>query len=411
MASVVGRSWPRRAAACLGCVLIIGGRAWPQSPSLTITLTGQSSIRSDIRVHSSAAVSTISPLLKGDVVFTNFETTIAEKGESTKEGLGFLSPPESLDALMAMGFNLVALSNNHSFDLKETGVHNTLREVKRRNLAHAGIGNTLEEAATPGYLHTPKGTIALIAMASGLIEKRGSASATQPGVNELRIEAGGKLNESTSELPAEPGNEPNAEDKQRILQSIRDARQRADLVIVYQHNHVFLNRPFLTIFSEELPERLIPPDWLKRWTHEEIDAGADIIVMHGAPLVHGVEIYHNRPIFYDLGNFIFNLPPVATFLDEPIIWESVVAHVEFQGKNLRSITFQPIVMNKIGQGPPDTQNEFANNLYLQTRGLPKPATGDQAHYILERLADLSRPFGTIVEAKGDTAAIKLEGLN
>jgi hypothetical protein len=89
----------------------------------------------------------------------------------------------------------------------------------------------------------------------------------------------------------------------------------------------------------------------------------------------------------------------------------VVAHVEFQGKNLRSITFQPIVMNKIGQGQPDTQDEFANNLYLQTRGLPKLATGDQAHYILERLADLSRRFGTIVEVKGDTAAIKLRGVN
>jgi poly-gamma-glutamate capsule biosynthesis protein CapA/YwtB (metallophosphatase superfamily) len=409
MVRVAGCGWPLRAAACLGWVLILGTRAWSQSPSVTITLTGQSSIRSDIRVHSPAAVATISPLLKGDVVFTNFETTIAEKGESTREGLGFLSPPESLDALMAMGFNLLALSNNHSFDLKETGVHNTLREVKSRNLAHAGIGNTLEEAATPGYLHTRKGTVALVAMASGLIEK--GASATRPGVNELRIEAGGKPNESTSELPAEPENEPNLADKQRILQSIRDARQRADLVIVYEHNHVFLNRPFLTIFSEELPERLIPPDWLKRWTHEEIDAGADIIVMHGAPLVHGVEIYHDRPIFYDLGNFIFNLPSVATFLDEPIIWESVIAHVEFQGKKLQAITFQPIVMNKIGQGQPDTQDEFANNLYLQTRGLPKPATGDQAHYILERLAELSRPFGTIVEVKGDTAAIQLEGVN
>jgi hypothetical protein len=31
--------------------------------------------------------------------------------------------------------------------------------------------------------------------------------------------------------------------------------------------------------------------------------------------------------------------------------------------------------------------------------------------ILERLADLSRPFGTIVEVKGDIAAIKLRGVN
>ena len=398
------------AASCLAIVFAMGVAVWPQSSGISITLAGQSMIRSDIRVHTPTAVATISPLLKGDVIFTNFEATVVEKEQSTHDGR-FLSPPEALDALQAFGFNLVALSDNHSFDLKVPGIQNTLREVKSRNLAHAGIGNTLEEAAAPGYLHTPKGTVALVAMASGLIAEGGSATATRPGVNELRIEAGGKPNESTSVLPAEPGNEPNPQDKQRILQSIRDARQRADLVIVYEHNHVFLNRPFGALFDEELPERLAPADWLKKWTHEEIDAGADIIVLHGAPLVHGVEIYHNRPIFYDLGNFIFNLPPVNVRLEEPIIWESVVAHVGFQGKNLQSITFQPIVMNKIGQGQPDTQDEHTNNLYLQTRGLPKPATGDQARYILQRLADSSGPFGTTVEVKGDTAEIKLKAGN
>jgi poly-gamma-glutamate capsule biosynthesis protein CapA/YwtB (metallophosphatase superfamily) len=395
------------AASSLAIASAIGVAALPQASTLNITLTGQSMIRGDIRVHTPAAVATISPLLKGDVIFTNFEATVIEK-ESTHDGR-FLSPPEALDALKAFGFNLLALSDNHSFDLKVPGIQNTLRAVKSRNLAHAGIGNTVEEAVAPGYLRTPNGTVALVAMASGLIAEGGSATATRPGVNELRIEAGGKPNESTSELPAQPGNEPNAEDKQRILQSIRDARQHADLVIVYEHNHVFFNRPFTTLFLEELPERLAPADWLKKWTHEEVDAGADIIVMHGAPLLHGVEIYRGRPIFYDLGNFIFNVPPTDIQLDEPIIWESAVAHVALQGKNLQSISFQPIVMNKIGQGEPDLQDEHTNNLFLQTRGLPKLATGDQARYILQRLADASRPFGTKVDVKGETAEIKLKG--
>jgi poly-gamma-glutamate capsule biosynthesis protein CapA/YwtB (metallophosphatase superfamily) len=370
-------------------------------------VAGQSMIRSDFRAHAPDEVATISPLLTGDVKFTNFEATVIEKEQSTHDGR-FLSPPEALDALQALGFNLLALSDNHSFDLKVAGVQNALREVKKRNIVHAGIGNNSEEASAPGYLKTPKGTIALVAMASGLIAEGGSATANRPGVNELRIEAGGKPNESTTELPPEPPNQPNAEDKQRILQSIREARQHADFVLVYEHNHVFLNRPFGALFSEELPERLAPADWLKKWTHEEIDAGADIIVMHGAPLIHGVEIYHNRPIFYDLGNFIFNVPPTDIQLDEPIIWESVVAHVAFQGKTLQSITFQPIAMNKIGQGEPDLRDEHTNNLFLQTRGLPKLATGDQARYILQRLLDASRPFGTKVELKGDTAEIILK---
>jgi poly-gamma-glutamate synthesis protein (capsule biosynthesis protein) len=373
----------------------IGGAARAQSPTLSITLTGQSMIRSDIRAHAPAAVPVIASLLKGDVVFTNFETTILDvkKGQSPKDGR-FLSPPETLESLKTFGFNLLSLSNNHAWDLKVAGIQNTLEQVKRLNLAHAGTGNTIQEAAAPGYLHTPKGTVALIGIASGLIEEGGAATPNRPGVNELRVS----------------GNKPNPEDTQRILQSIRDARKQADIVIVYEHNHVF-DKPFRTIMLEELPERLVPPDWLKKWTHAEVDAGADIIVMHGAPLLHGVEIYRERPIFFDLGNFIFQAPPTELLLDEPIVWESVVAYVDFQGKKLQSITFRPIWQNKIGEGQPDPHDEHTNNLFLQTRGLPAPATGEQARYILERLADLSRPFGTKIEVKGDTAEIKLKGGN
>jgi poly-gamma-glutamate capsule biosynthesis protein CapA/YwtB (metallophosphatase superfamily) len=378
-------------AVCLAIVFSLPA----ESQTFSITLTGQSMIRSDVRAHAPAAVPIIKSLLKGDVIFTNFETTIVDekKGQSHMDGR-FLSPPEALDALQSFGFNLVSLSNNHAFDLKLAGIENTLQEAKRLNLAHAGTGNTIEEAVAPGLLHTSKGTVALVAMASGLIDEGGSATATRPGVDELRVE----------------GNKPNGEDTQRILESIRNAKKQADLVIVYEHNHVF-DKPFRTIMLEELPERLGPPDWLKKWTHAEVDAGADIIVMHGAPLLHGVEIYHGRPIFFDLGNFIFQAPPMDILLDEPINWESVVAYVEFRGKNLQSVRFQPVAQNKIGQGQADTHDEHTNNLFLQTRGLPTPATGEQAHYILERLADLSRPFGTTVEVKGDTAEIKLKGGN
>ncbi len=102
-----------------------------------------------------------------------------------------------------------------------------------------------------------------------------------------------------------------------------------------------------------MAERLAPNDWLKKWVHAEVDAGADIVVMHGAPLLHGVEMYRGRPIFYDLGNFIYNLPPTLTYIHEPINFESAVAHLEYQNKTLQSISIRPIVLNVIGEGQPD----------------------------------------------------------
>jgi poly-gamma-glutamate synthesis protein (capsule biosynthesis protein) len=374
--------------------------------AITIILTGQSMIRSDIRTTAPAAVPVIQGLLKGDVVFTNFEAAVAEKGETVHEGRGFLTPPEALDALTTFGFNLLSLAGNHAFDLKSTGIRNTLREAEIRKIVHAGTGINLAEAAAPAYLRTPRGTIALIASASGLIAPGASAAADRPGVNELRIEAGDRQNEATADLPGGPLNTPNREDSARIIESIRDARRHADLVIVYQHNHVFGNHSFSTIFTEGMPERLAPNEWLKKWSHAEVDAGVDIVVMHGAPLLHGVEIYHGRPIFYDLGNFIYNLPPTLTYIDEPMSWESVVATVQFEGKSLRSISFRPIALNNLGEGQPDAHDPYANNQFLDTRGLPSPAAGARAGYILQRLADASKPLGTALEMKGDVAEIK-----
>ncbi len=388
-------------------VLLACGPACAQS-DLTITLTGQSMIRSDLRATAPDAVPGIRSLLRGDVVFTNFEGTVAEPGQSVSGGgRGFLAPAEALDALQAFGFNLLSLSNNHAFDLKEAGIDNTLREVERRGIAHAGAGATSTEAAAPAYLHVGNMTVALVASASGLIAAGGGARADGRGVNELRVMAGDVVNEANADLPGAPANVPNREDAARILRAIREAKSRADLVVVYQHNHVFGNKSFNTIFSEGMAERLAPNKWLRDWTHAEVEAGADVIVMHGAPLLHGVEVFRGKPIFFCLGNFIYNVPPALTYISEPMSWESVVAYLEFQGKTLRSIALRPIALNYVGNGQPDLHSQYTSNEFLQTRGLPSPAEGAQARYILERLAEYSKPFGTRIVIGEASASIEL----
>src|SRR5581483_7803186 len=166
-----------RKSALIAILCNLGTAQNPSAASITITLAGQSMIRSDIRTTAPASIPVIQELLKGDVVFTNFEGAVAEKGETVREGRGFLAPPEALDALKTFGVNLLALSGNHAFDLKVAGIRNTIRESDSRKIVHAGTGDTLAQAAAPGYLRTPKGTIALIASASGLIGPEASATA------------------------------------------------------------------------------------------------------------------------------------------------------------------------------------------------------------------------------------------
>src|ERR1700683_3695823 len=115
--SKTGRFLARSActAVLLAIACTIGSAQSPQSARIMITLAGQSMIRSDIRATAPETVSVIQGLLKGDVVFTNFEAAVAEKGETVHEGRGFLTPPEALDALTTFGFNLLALAGNHAF--------------------------------------------------------------------------------------------------------------------------------------------------------------------------------------------------------------------------------------------------------------------------------------------------------
>jgi hypothetical protein len=75
---------------CFAILLVFGcttaDAQSPESGSITITLAGQSMIRSDIRTTAPASVPVIQGLLKGDVVFTNLEAAVAEKGETIHEG-------------------------------------------------------------------------------------------------------------------------------------------------------------------------------------------------------------------------------------------------------------------------------------------------------------------------------------
>jgi poly-gamma-glutamate synthesis protein (capsule biosynthesis protein) len=55
--------------------------------------------------------------------------------------------------------------------------------------------------------------------------------------------------------------------------------------------------------NEYLPQA---ESWRVRLAHQMIDAGADIIHGHHPHVIQNQEIYQNKPIYYSLGNFIFD---------------------------------------------------------------------------------------------------------
>jgi poly-gamma-glutamate capsule biosynthesis protein CapA/YwtB (metallophosphatase superfamily) len=362
---------------------------------LTLCLTGQAMIRADLRTEAPDTLPAIDSLVTGDAAFTNFEAAVFDpgKGETIRSGR-FASPHGAMETLQNVGFSLLSLANNHSFDVGHSGILNTVDAADKLNLTHAGTGRDLADASAFRVLDTPKGRIAFLAVASGLVLD-GRATKSRPGVNELRMS----------------GPTPYPEDVERILAAVAAAREAADVVVVSHHNHHYpgVERPtdFKQLLLSELPDRLAPPEWLQEWGRRLVDTGADVVAGHGPPFLHGAEIHRGKPIFYSLGNFIFQVPPESVHLEEPIMWESVVAYVDLVDCRVERVRVQPIGMNKVGRGLPNPHDEFDVNEYHRTRGLPRPVGGTQAAHLLARFAGQSSTFGTTVTVTGDTAELDL----
>lgn len=370
--------------------LVVSAQAQPpdRSSTLRITVVGQSSIHSDLRKSAPAAVAQARKYLaNADVRFTNLEVAVASRDAAVQPRRNAERvDPEVLDCLREMGFNLLSLSNNHALDLGMAGLRTTRDEVARRGFGFAGTGANLAEALAPGFVDTPAGRIGLIAMASGALGQLSPdtwAAPDHPGVNFLEQRKDGTLN---------------PEHVARILEAVRKAASESSGVIVYEHNHYWGDRQGsgLPPGRTKIISRFETPAWQVTWAHQLIDAGAILYVDHGDPSLHGVEIYKGRPIFYDLGNFIFQSPLSSIGLDTygPLAYMSAIAQVEFQHGRVSAIHFVPIVLS---------MNDAAGS----PRGVPYLAEGREARIILLGLADASKQFGTEIRIEGDSATLVL----
>ena len=401
--------------------------------AFSIAAVGQSSIRREVRHHRDNRFLAIFDLLKGaDIAFTNLEATIhgAYGGWPTKPGYVGIAQPLVLDALKDMGFNVLSLANNHSFDLGPNGVLSAIEEAERRGLIHGGLGKDLTSAAAPAYGAIGGRRVALIAMDGGPAAPAGLArDATEkvgarPGLNHQRMtpaftvtaqelamlkavkdELGHErkvagfrtltaANSKGSFLEVVPVADdelnfygmrfqagethkrimkPDEDDLKRNLSAIAEARGNADVVIVYLHHH-----------NWEADWEAIP-DWHVEFAHACIDAGADIYVSHGVPMLLGIEVYKGKPIFYSLGNFIFNsFNPTSWVHDNT--WRSVVATCRFDAdRTVREIQLDPIVLG--GEEALEAKD-------FTVREVPLLAGREYGESVLAHLSTLSSRFAT-----------------
>ena len=288
-------------------------------------------------------------LSDGDVRITNLETNLSDFGSFANQysgGTWLNTRRELFPALASFGFHFYGTANNHAMDYSYAGLLSTLETLNENGVAHAGSGKDLAEAEAPAVLRLAGGkTVAIFAVDASMerpsIAGRSSkVFAGRPGVNYLRHEdlfpvseremAELKAIAKTSALNAyrdaeiaagyqlpdpegffvfgsttftvdatAPKSKCNQKDLTRLCGNIERAKRENDLVFILVHCH-----------DEEGTDETDPPAYLKEFCRAAIDAGAHAVFGGGVHILRGLELYRGKPIFYSLGDFIYQGPLV-----------------------------------------------------------------------------------------------------
>ncbi|PIR75965.1 MAG: AmmeMemoRadiSam system protein B [Candidatus Magasanikbacteria bacterium CG10_big_fil_rev_8_21_14_0_10_42_10] len=186
-----------------------------------------------------------------DIVSGNLEGPFALQRIETSKEIAFRFDPVLAPQLAAYGFNLVNLANNHMLDMGRSGVPETVEVLKQADIDFYGD--------------------AYVVSTSSLIYKE---------IHGMHIAFLG-FNDTFNSL-----NEANA------VALIEEAKKNSDVVVLNIH------------WGVEYEESSHPRQ--RYLAHLFIDHGVDLIIGHHPHVVEEMEIYSNRPIFYSLGNFIFD---------------------------------------------------------------------------------------------------------
>lgn len=222
---------------------------------------------------------------QADVLLINNEFCFSDRGERLPgKTYTFRAKPENVEILQAIGTDIACLANNHCYDYGPLAFEDTMQTLKEADIPYVGGGKNLEEAMRPQYFVTGGRTVAYVAAT------RAEKTRMTPGATE---DSCGVL------LTYDPT---------LFLKAIQEAEKNADYVIAYVHwgaeNETYLE----PVVVEQA--RLY------------IEAGADAVVGSHAHRLHAVDYYNGKPIFYNLGNFYFNLETEDTALATLTITES-----------------------------------------------------------------------------------------
>lgn len=212
--------------------------------------------------------------------------TLSDKARA-KIGPHQKAHPDCIGILKYANIGLVAMANNHIMDYGEEGARETIGLCRAEGIRTVGIGRGQE---AEGREHGAEGG------ERGAGSKEQRAGSREPYVLEVKGKRIAILNFADNEFLTSTDGELRANpiDPVNNYYDIRKAKEENDFVILIVHGgNEFYN---------------LPSSRIKNLCHFYIDQGVDAIISHHTHRFSGYEVYQGKPVFYGLGNFIYDWP-------------------------------------------------------------------------------------------------------
>lgn len=219
-----------------------------------------------------------------DIMVVNHEyasTNLPESNKDKRQLYNFKAPTDREILWKELGVDVLSLANNHAMDYGEQSLFDTIETLDKLELAHIGAGKNLEDAKKAYITKINGKKVAILATCRFVVDGEWYATQNSSGVLTTyhTTEYFDIVKEEITRLKEE---------------------EKCDFVAVYVH------------FGTE--KKNIPNENQPIIAHGYIDSGADLVIGSHAHTLQGIEFYKEKPIYYNLGNFLFSSYQVDTMV-------------------------------------------------------------------------------------------------
>lgn len=273
---------------------------------LNITFTGDilldRGVRSVIERHGIDCLFTPaidSVFRQSQVVVGNLECPATRVNAPVFKRFIFRAEPEWLTALQRHGITHLNLANNHAIDQGREGLMDTRNNIINAGMVAVGAGATMKEASQPVLLAEEPRKVWLLTSVRMTLENFAWLD-DRPSVSQEPMDS--------------------------LLQRVRRMKAEDSTAVVIVSLHWGAEHTLKPVAAQRLD------------AHRLIDAGADALVCHHTHTMQTEETYRGKPIYYSIGNFIFDQT-------NPVNCDAAIVSLTITSNTLTSQTL-PITIKK-----------------------------------------------------------------